>query len=273
MKFARGFRMSTEDEILVYDSAEVSYSTGETESYDTAFFLNVIRRRELELFKQVLQVKRPKLILDYGCGGGWLSLFFVRWGLDVVGMDISKNMVRTAKLVCRKGDFIVCDAMRLPFRDGVFDFLIGISILHHLNLENALYELRRISLVRSVFLFVEPNSLNPFSAFGRKFFPMEVHTKGEKQFTPEYLKNALNLADLNVERCFALFFLAFPVARFLKITRIPSSPSLAKMTYFFENVMEKVPVLRRLNSNIIAIGRICQKNEANLKVDRKSDQG
>lgn len=247
--------MSIEDEIQVYNEAEVSYSNGETESYDAAFFPNLIRRRELELIKQVLQAKKPKLILDYGCGGGWLSLLLFRWGFDVVGMDVSKNMVKNAKLVCHKADFIICDAMRLPFRDEVFEFIIGISILHHLNLKNALGEMRRISLARSVFLFMEPNSLNPLSAFGRKFFQMEVHTKGEKQFTPEYLKTALNLANFNVERCFALFFLAFPVARFSKIARVKPPLSLVKMVYLFENVMEKMPGIRYLNSNIVAVGK------------------
>jgi len=246
--------MSIEDEIHVYDNAEVSYSIGETESYDAAFFPNVIRKRELEVIKQVLQAKRPKLILDYGCGGGWLSLLLLRWGFDVVGMDVSRNMVNGAKLVCHEAEFIVCDAMRLPFRDEVFDFLIGISILHHLNLKNALNELKRISLARSLFLFMEPNSLNPLSAFGRKFFPMETHTRGEKQFTPQHLKTALNSANFDVERCFAFFFLAFPVARFSKIARVNPPSSLVKMTYLFENVMEKMPGIRHLNSTIVAIG-------------------
>jgi len=227
--------------------------TGETESYDAAFFPNVIRKRELELIKQELQTERPQLILDYGCGGGWLSLLLVKWGFDVVGLDVSKKMVKSAKLVCHEADFIVCDAMRLPFRDEVFDFTIGISILHHLNLKNALNELKRISLVRSVFLFMEPNLLNPLSAFGRKFFPMDAHTKGEKQFTPEYLKTVLNLANFDVERCFAMFFFAFPIARFSKIARITPPLSLVKMTYFLESIAEKLPGIRYLNSNIVAV--------------------
>jgi len=251
-----GLLMSIQDEMRVYDAAKVSNLTGETESYDSAFFPNVIRKREFELIEQVLRAEKPKLILDYGCGGGWLSLFLFKWGFDVVGMDVSKKMVKSAKLVCHEADFIVCDAMRLPFRDGVFDFIIGISILHHLNLKNAFNELKRVSLARSVFLFMEPNSLNPLSAFGRRFFPMEAHTKGEKQFTPRYLKTALNLANFNVERCFALFFISFPVARFSKIAGVNPPLLLVKMTYLLETVMEKMPGIRYLNSNIVAVGKV-----------------
>lgn len=245
--------MSIEDEIQVYDRAEVSRITGETESYDTVIFPNIIRKREIELIKQVLQANMPTMILDYGCGGGWLSLLLLKWGFDVVGVDVSKNMVSNAKLICHKADFIVCDAMRLPFRDEVFEFIIGISILHHLNLENALCELKRISLSRSVFLFMEPNLLNPLSAFGRKFFPMEVQTKGERQFTPGYLKTALELANLNVERCFALFSFAFPAARFSRITRVNLPLPFVKITYLFESFMERMPGIRYLNSHIVAV--------------------
>jgi SAM-dependent methyltransferase len=245
--------MSIENEIHVYDEAEVSRLTGETESYDRAFFPNVIRKKELELIKEVLKANKPKLILDYGCGGGWLSILLQKWEFKSIGMDISRNMVKNAKIVCPKSDFIVCDAMRLPFKDDVFDFVIGISILHHLDLKLATDELKRISLARSAFLFMEPNLLNPLSAFGRKVFPMEAHTKGEKPYTPEYLNTALNIAGFNVERCFSMFFLAFPAARFSKIARLNPPSLLVKMTYFFEGVMEKMPGIRYLNSNIVAI--------------------
>ena len=247
--------MSLDDEIQVYDAACVSQLSGETESYDNAFFPNVIRKRELELIERVLRAKKPQFILDFGCGGGWLSLLLRKWGFSFVGMDISRNMVKNAKIVCHDAEFIVCDAMRLPFRDGIFDFVIGISILHHLDLKQSTDELKRISVARSAFLFMEPSLLNPLSAFGRKMFPMEAHTEGEKPYTPEYLKTALRLAGFKVEQCFSMFFLAFPAARFSKITRLNPPSSLVRLTYFFERAMEKMPGIRYLNSNIVAIVR------------------
>lgn len=247
--------MSIEDEMHVYDAASVSQLTGETESYDNAFFPNVIRKRELELIERVLRSEQPKFILDFGCGGGWLSILLHKWGFSFVGMDISRNMVRNAKTVCHEADFIVCDAMRLPFKSSVFDFVIGISILHHLNLKRSTDELKRVSVARSAFLFMEPSLLNPLSAFGRKMFPMEAHTEGEKPYTPGYLRTALRLTGFRVEKCFSMFFLAFPVARFLKITKLKPHPTLVTLAYWFEGAMEKVPGIRNLNSNIVAIAR------------------
>jgi SAM-dependent methyltransferase len=245
--------MTRKDERYVYDAVQVSSLTGETESYDTAFLSNVIRKRELELIKEVLLSNPPKFILDYGCGGGWLSKLLLRWGFSFVGVDISKKMVKNAKMVCHEADFIVCDAMRLPFKDSVFDFVIGVAVLHHLDLRRSINELKRISFSRSTFLFMEPNLLNPLSAFGRKLFPMEAHTEGEKPYTPKYLKSALGLAGLPVERYFTMFFLAFPVARFSRITRLNPPHSLVKLTYFFEDVMGKIPGIRHMNSTIVAV--------------------
>lgn len=247
--------MSQKNEMEVYDDAPVSLTTGETESYDNEFFPKVIRRKELKLIQQLLETTHPKLILDYGCGGGWLSLLMQKWGFTSVGMDISKKMVRAAKIVCPSADFIVCDAMQLPFKDCVFDFSIGISILHHLDLKLATNELKRISVPESTFLFMEPSLLNPLSAFGRKVFPMEAHTEGEKPYIPNYFKVALDLAGFSVKKCFTMFFLAFPVARFSKIIGLNPPSSLVKLTYLVEDIMEKSPGFRNLNSNIVAIAR------------------
>jgi ubiquinone/menaquinone biosynthesis C-methylase UbiE len=246
--------MNVRDEINVYDKAETSL-TGETLSYDAAVFPNVIRKREIELIEKALRNKRPKVILDYGCGGGWLSLLLSNWGFDVVGIDASTSMVRKAKLICHEADLIVCDAMRLPFRDKVFDCMIGISILHHLNLTKAFKELKRISLAGSRFVFMEPNLLNPLSAIGRKLLPTEQHTREEKQFTPGYLRTAFSLASFDLERYFALFFLSFPTARLFKKARVTSCPSLVKFISFFESAMEKSPGISQLNSTIVAIGK------------------
>lgn len=70
---------------------------------------------------------------------------------------------------------------------------------------------------------------------------------------PEYLNAALNMAGFTVERFFSMFFVAYPAARFSRIVRLNPPSLLVKMTYFFEGVMEKMPVIRYLNSNIVAI--------------------
>jgi SAM-dependent methyltransferase len=245
--------LSTKNEIEVYDSTTVSQITGETECYDNAFFPNVIRKKELKIIEQVLRNEQPELILDFGCGGGWLSILLQKWGYNFVGVDVSKKMVKNAKNACNKAEFVVCDAMKLPFKDSVFDFTIGISILHHLDLKHSTDELKRISAAKSTLFFMDPNLLNPFSAFGRKLFPMESHTEGEKPYTPQYLKMALTSAGFKIEKCYAMLFIAFPLARFSKITNLEPPLSIVRLTCFLEDFAEKMPGIRNLNSNIVTI--------------------
>ena len=123
-----------------------------------------------------------------------------------------------------------------------------------ISLEQGFNEIGRVSFNKSKFLFMEPNLLNPLSAFGRRFFPMETHTKGEKGFTPRYLRIVFNLAGFTVERYLILFFFAFPIARLFKIARIKTPSSLVRMISLFEDVMERVLGMRCLNSTIVAIG-------------------
>lgn len=249
-----GLKTDAEEQIAVYRDVEVSPVTGETESYDTLVFPTVVRRREIELIKETLVVKKPSLVLDFGCGGGWLSLLMSNWGFCVVGVDISRNMTTNAKHACHEAEFVVCDATLLPFRREVFDGVVGISILHHINLQPALAELKRLMSDQSMFLFMEPNALNPFSAIGRRLFPMEAHTEGERQFTSEYLQTALNLADFSVEDFHTLFLVAFPLARLFKTVRLRSAQSIAQAISLFESFVERIPGLRRLNSNIVLVG-------------------
>jgi SAM-dependent methyltransferase len=245
--------LSTEDEMRVYDEAPVSQVSGETESYDNAFFPYVIRKRELELIQEALAYKKPHFILDYGCGGGWLSLLLQEKGFSTVGIDVSRGMVRNAKIVCHNSEFLVCDAMRLPFRDGIFDFVIGISILHHLDIKKATVELKRVSGENASFLFMEPSLINPLSAFGRKMFPMEAHTEGEKPYLPSHLKIELNRVGFKIDYYITTFFFAFPLARASKLLGLRPPMFIVKFSYFLEKAAEKLPFIKGLNSNIIAI--------------------
>jgi SAM-dependent methyltransferase len=242
------------DEFKKYGAVETD-AAGEIDVYEKHFFYGLVRRRELEIIFDSLLSWNPKAILDYGCGAGWLSTLLVNKGFDVVGVDISAHLVRNARKVCPNAQFVVCDAEKLPFRNSVFDCVIGIAILHHLRLEKSCNEVRRVLGRRSKFIFMEPNLLNPISAVGRRFFPTEAHTKGEKQFVPRYLRTALNQSGFTSERCFNLFFFTVPLARLFKITKIEPHSLIIRTTSFLEDATESIPAIRHLNSIIVAIGK------------------
>lgn len=247
--------MSKKNEVEIYDTSNVSESTGEMEEWDEVIFPGTIRRRLTDLISSKLQSTKSRTVLDYGCGGGWLSILMFKWGFDVVGIDISAKLIRNARIASPKTAFIVCDGENLPFRDKTFGSVVGVSILHHTNLNLSLNEIRRITNGEASFIFEEPNSFNPFSAVGRKLFPMETHTKGEKQFVPTFLKKKLETYGFNCQETNYLFFIAFPVARMFKLANIHSPILVARIVAVFEDLMEKMPYLNRLNASLVVSGK------------------
>lgn len=137
--------MGIKDEIESYKNAVVSLDTGEIELWDHVIFPNVIRKRELGLVFTVLERTRPRKILDYGCGAGWLTKILISKGYDTTGIDASSALINSAVKSCGEGRFIVGDCMNLPFASGSFDCIIGSAILHHLDTARALAECRRVA--------------------------------------------------------------------------------------------------------------------------------
>jgi ubiquinone/menaquinone biosynthesis C-methylase UbiE len=246
--------MGLKDEIDVYDRAKVSVDTGEIEDYDVVIFQNVVRRREIDLIRLEFQAVKPKRILDFGCGGGWLSRILSSCNCEVVGIDISRSLISSAKKAAPKASFVVGDCMNLPFRDGTFDAVVSISALHHLDLKKGLEQVRRVLKNRGLFILMEPNKLNPLSSIGRKLFPMETHTMSEEPFIPAQLRAYLKLQGFKVKMIRYLFFFSFPLARMLKLLNSPTIPSFfVYVMDAVERMFEHLPILNLLNSTIIVL--------------------
>lgn len=64
--------------------------------------------------------------MDFGCGTGRSSRFLRKLGFDVVGVDISEDMVRKAKEIDSDGDYrVVADGDLSQFADGTFDLVLS----------------------------------------------------------------------------------------------------------------------------------------------------
>jgi len=76
---------------------------------------------------ELLDPKEGEKILDIGCGDGVLSLTIEKYGSDVVGIDLSENMV--AKAIENGLDARVMSVIDMPF-DGEFDAVFSNAMLH-----------------------------------------------------------------------------------------------------------------------------------------------
>jgi len=81
-----------------------------------------LRFREYKTSLLMKFLPQKSIILDVGCGSGFDLKNFTQQGFDVVGLDISLNMLRQVReyLQRRDIDLVRGDALSLPFRDNVF---------------------------------------------------------------------------------------------------------------------------------------------------------
>lgn len=79
-----------------------------------------------------------KLVLDAGCGNGRLTASVTRYGAEVIGMDLSRSVVRAHKMRAEyAGDnapylhFVQGNVMEPPFAPNTFDHEHTSGVLHH----------------------------------------------------------------------------------------------------------------------------------------------
>lgn len=94
---------------------------------------NKERIKRLEVDKVIsicLKQGKIKTLLDIGTGSGLFAEAFYRNGIKVIGIDINKKMIKTAKLHLPKCKFLVASAESLPFRKNSFDAVFLGLVLH-----------------------------------------------------------------------------------------------------------------------------------------------
>jgi SAM-dependent methyltransferase len=105
---------------------------------------------------------RGLTVLDFGCGTGANSLLLARRGANVIGVDISTELAELARRRLEKSghsgatDFVVGSAHDLPLVAGSVDVVLGIAVLHHLNLAMAGREVFRVLKNGGRAVFQEP---------------------------------------------------------------------------------------------------------------------
>ncbi len=104
-------------------------------------------------------------VLDFGCGTGWLSRCLAYMGADVVGVDVSENVLRLArKWLARdpladelRVEFQQSDGIRLPVADSSVDRITSFDAFHHVpDQEATLAEMARVLRPGGIAAFHEP---------------------------------------------------------------------------------------------------------------------
>ncbi len=203
------------------------------------------RRTALAAEKACLD--EEKLVIELGCGTGSSSaLWWDRCG-RLVALDISEMLIRAGRERGSSAAHVTADAEQLPFEEGCADAVIGNSVLHHLDVDAAFSEIRRVLKHGGRFAFAEPNMLNPQIAIQKNipFIKRLVgDTPGERAFVRFSLSRKLRVLGFGDVEVVPFDFLH------------PSLPAkLIPVFGWAGRVIERIPVVREAAGSLLISGR------------------
>lgn len=138
----------------------------------------IIRFHNIYLKKEIPSGR----VLDYGCGAGNNSVFFLEKGYEVYGVDVCKSFMDLVKanLMSRNLDaallknftLISPDSTALPFQDNFFDLIISNQALYYLPSQE------HIKLVcKELCRCLKPGGAVFFTMMGPKNYYIKHHAK------------------------------------------------------------------------------------------------
>lgn len=131
-------------------AASVDWPLGSPEFF-AAYDLLREQNENIEFSNRLHEFERFKgrMVLDVGCGNGYVLSRYAAMGAEVYGIDITKKAIELTRERFRldnlKGEFRVAEAEHLPFADATFDCVNSMGVLHHVpDTERAVAEIYRV---------------------------------------------------------------------------------------------------------------------------------
>jgi SAM-dependent methyltransferase len=195
-------------------------------------------RGEQYLDQAVARYAKNKDILDYGCYDGWMIPRYQKMTpSSICGLDISETAI--AKAQANYGDqakFYAGDAHAMPFPDESFDLVVGRAILHHLDFDLALKEIRRVLRPNGTAVFIEPLGDNPGAKILRRLTP-RARTKDEKPLTRSSILKADELFGGSSH--FFINLVSVPVAMLTSVSSLSPDCSLLRLTDYLDVLLAR----------------------------------
>ncbi|AHF79993.1 class I SAM-dependent methyltransferase [Thermococcus paralvinellae] len=182
--------------------------------YDTWYQTKVgqyVDRTEKKLIFSMIKTKRGKA-LDLGCGTGNYTTELYRRGFDVIGVDLSQEMLKIAKSKLPNVLFIRANAYNLPFKKEVFDLVLSVTMFEFIyEPEKVLNEIHRVLKPGGEVVIGTMNGRSLWFLFKRfKSIFIETAYRYARFYTPKELETLLtNTGFDNVESRGIIFFPPF----------------------------------------------------------------
>lgn len=152
----------------------IAFSEGIRKSADKYYTIHKISFQELS--KKLALYGNGKNVLEYGCGPGSHSFILAKYAKSVVSIDISDFAINNANLLAKEKNisnlkFLEMNAEQLSFEADSFDMIYGNAIIHHLDLEKSLSEIKRVLKPEGRAFFYEPMGHNFLINLYRRLTP------------------------------------------------------------------------------------------------------
>lgn len=225
--------------------------------------------------KKFLKNVTDKKILEIGCGNGELSVWLAKNGADVYGVDISDESIKIAEKRTNENNtdnrthFYACPAEHVPFENDFFDIVFINVSLHHLEIDVALNEFKRVLKLGGIIVAIEPLAFSKIiqnfrtSKLFIKLYPIRQETPTERILLIDDLKlieSIFTSTTFVPYRIFSpfvykikplFFFLAkhlFGKEKDFEIKKQKMNRSLQK---FDENLLRVLPFLKFLSRYVL----------------------
>lgn len=199
------------------------------------------------------KISDNKKFLDYCCGDGSISIFLAQNNAEITGIDISDVSIKIAKQnASKKGlennpTFLVMDAENMEFDDNSFDVIFCGGVLHHLDIDKAFQELKRVLKPNGAIICGEPLAYNPIFQLYRRLTP-KLRTEWESEHILN--KQSINLAKKHFNKVEMKFFhlttlLAVPFRHYSFFGHILS------FFEFVDSILLRLPIIKWLSWQIV----------------------
>ncbi len=214
----------------------------------------------MELAQKHFKNEDQKL-LDFGCGPGEFSLLYSKIGYEVFGFDLSENNISIAEERAQKyhfsdrTHFSIGIAEELDYPSEYFDVIVGIDILHHVDVRKAIAECSRVLKKGGIAIFHEPVQVPAFEKLRESRIGMRLASKEkslDRHLTEDERKLTISeleyVKQLGVNPSIQRFHLTSRLSRFIKNKNGNRPAILEKLDY---HLIQTMPFLRNYGGIVV----------------------
>ncbi|MBN2168451.1 MAG: methyltransferase domain-containing protein [Actinobacteria bacterium] len=111
---------------------------------------------QLEMLDEL--VEKGNKVLDAGCGSGIpVAKYFIEKGLNVVGFDLSKEMIALAERNVPGGRFFQADVLAIDLPPADYDLVVSFYCIFHIEKN------RQEDVFRKIFMTLKPGACSYFT--------------------------------------------------------------------------------------------------------------